>query len=220
MFGGPPCQGFSVGGLQNPNDPRNRLVEQFVRLVLVLKPRAFVLENVPAMASRALPGERSPVPDWLAGRMERAGYEVGPPMTLNASRFGVPQDRRRLLIVGTARPRCPPTELPPRVAVQPKHPARAPQAGEVGHRDTDATLAPGPTVGDALAGLPNLDDFQELLRSDAVILGEAQRHAVRDVTSSYARSLVTGTVDHGDLSWPRRRCPSVLCARSERGLGP
>lgn len=220
VFGGPPCQGFSVGGLQNPNDPRNRLVEQFVRLVLVLKPRAFVLENVPAIASRALPGERSPVPEWLADRMEQAGYEVGAPMMLNASRFGVPQDRRRLLIVGTARPCSPPSEPAALVAVHPKHPGRALRAGEVGHPDTDIMLASGPTVGEALAGLPNLDDFPELLRSDAVVLNEAQRRAVRDVASSYARSLVEGTVDEGDLSWPRRRSPSVLTASLRTAHAP
>lgn len=212
VFGGPPCQGFSVGGLQNPNDPRNRLVEQFVRLVLALKPRAFVLENVPAMASRLLPGEQSPVPEWLAGRMERVGYDVGAPMMLNASRFGVPQDRRRLLIVGTARPVSAPDEPTAVVAVQPKHPTRALRVGEVGHPDTDVLLRHGPTVGDALAGLPNLDDFSVLLRSDAVALDGAQRHAIHNIESPYASALVAGQVDAKDLSWPRRRTPSILTA--------
>jgi DNA (cytosine-5)-methyltransferase 1 len=210
VFGGPPCQGFSVGGLLNPNDPRNRLVEQFVRLVLELKPRAFVLENVPAMASRALPGEQSPVPEWLAGRMERAGYVVGSPMTLNASRFGVPQDRRRLLIVGTTRPYSAPTEPAARVAVQPKAPERGLRRGEVGHDDTDLTLPPGPTVRDALSGLPDLDEFPALLRCDAIVLEEQHRRAVRDAASEYARALVEGRADCDDLSWPRRRSPSVL----------
>lgn len=212
VFGGPPCQGFSVGGLLNPNDPRNRLVEQFVRLVIAAKPRAFVLENVPAMASRALPGETSPVPDWLAHRMERAGYELGAPMILNASRFGVPQDRRRLLIVGTLKADTPPSAPAPRVAPHPKHPDRRPAAGETGHADTDPLLPAGPTVADALSGLPDLDDFAALLQHECVVIPPPQRRELRERASAYARLLRHGTMDDDDLSWPRRRSPSMLTA--------
>lgn len=212
VFGGPPCQGFSVGGLLNPNDPRNRLIEQFTRLVLALEPRAFVLENVPAMASRVLPGEHGSVPDWLARRMKRAGYAIGSPMTLNASRFGVPQDRRRLLIVGTLAPVPPPAAPASRVAPRPKHPARRPGKGELGHVDTDLRIPPGPTVGEALSGLPDLDDFPELLRDECVTLpAEARRRLVRGA-SDYERALVDGRMDDQDRSWPRRRSPSMLTA--------
>lgn len=210
VFGGPPCQGFSVGGLLNPNDPRNRLVEQFVRLVLALKPKAFVLENVPAMASRVLPGELSPVPEWLSARMQRAGFEVGAPMVLNANRFGVPQDRRRVLIVGTARSVSSPSMPAALVAAQAKQPVGSPRVGEVGHFGTDAGLPAGPTVGDALAGLPDLDGFTALLRSDAAVMDARQRRRLRDDASAYARALVDGRADDNDLSWPRRRKPSVL----------
>jgi DNA (cytosine-5)-methyltransferase 1 len=212
VFGGPPCQGFSVGGLLNPNDPRNRLVEQFVRLVLALKPRAFVLENVPAMASRALPGESCTVPEWLAGRMESVGYSVSEPMTLNASQFGVPQDRRRLLIVGTMRPITLPA--PPSACVIPRarHPDRRPRNGAVGHSDTDAAARKGPTVGDALAGLPDLDGFAELLGAECVVLSPDQQRALVREASDYAKALVRGRMDDDDLSWPRRRSPSMLTA--------
>lgn len=209
VFGGPPCQGFSVGGLLNSDDPRNRLVEQFVRLVLALNPRSFVLENVPAMASRALPGELSTVPEWLAGRMERAGYSVGEPMTINASRYGVPQDRRRLVIVGTRLPAPPPAPAP-RVVPRPKHPKCRARPGELGHRDTEHASAVGPTVRDALAGLPNLDDFPELLRADAVRLSASRRRDLIQHASDYALALVEGRMDAEDLSWPRRRSPSFL----------
>lgn len=49
VFGGPPCQGFSLIGLRVLDDPRNSLVRHFVRLVLELKPKFFVMENVSGM---------------------------------------------------------------------------------------------------------------------------------------------------------------------------
>lgn len=212
VFGGPPCQGFSVGGLLDPTDPRNRLIEQYVRLVVALRPRAFVLENVPAMASRVLPGETDSVPDWLANRMDHAGYSVAAPMILNASRFGVPQDRRRLLIVGTRYPDAPPPAPAARVAPRPKHPAQRPSSGEWGHADTDPRLPAGVTVASALSGLPDLDDFAELLLHESVVIPTADRKALRDQASTYARILSGGRMDDDDCSWPRRRSPSMLTA--------
>lgn len=212
VFGGPPCQGFSVGGLLNPNDPRNRLVEQFARLVDELRPRAFVLENVPAMASRALPGEDRSVPDWLTDRMRRIGYEVGPSMALNASNFGVPQDRRRLVIVGVLAPAEIPDQPVGCSAPVPKDPGRRPRRGEAGHRETPADLFSGPTVDDAIRSLPDLDDFDELLHHEAARLPAHVRAAIADSASDYARRMMEGRADDRDLSWPRRRSPSLLTA--------
>lgn len=212
VFGGPPCQGFSVGGLLSPNDPRNRLVEQFVRLVIELRPGAFVLENVPAMASRALPGERVTVPEWLTHRMDRSGYEVAAPWTLNASRFGVPQDRRRLLIVGMRRPTALPSQPEPTVAPMPKHPGRPLRPGEAGHHQTGRSLPPGPTVGDALDGLPDVDLFEQLLHHDFVTLEGDHRERLMKTESVYGKALVRGAADKHDLSWPRQRTTSILTA--------
>ena len=89
VFGGPPCQGFSVGGRMDPHDSRNQLIRHFARLIAEIQPRAFVLENVPAMASCCLPGDHRAVPLWLASKMEESGFETSPPHVLNASWFGV-----------------------------------------------------------------------------------------------------------------------------------
>ena len=51
IIGGPPCQGFSISGKRNPNDPRNKLYRGFVKTVAYFKPKAFVLENVPNLVS-------------------------------------------------------------------------------------------------------------------------------------------------------------------------
>ena len=52
VFGGPPCQGFSLIGKRNPKDNRNNLIKHFIRLVIELQPKYFVIENVPGMATK------------------------------------------------------------------------------------------------------------------------------------------------------------------------
>jgi DNA (cytosine-5)-methyltransferase 1 len=210
IFGGPPCQGFSVGGKLDAADPRNRLVERFVRLVEQLQPRAFVIENVPAMASRVLPGCSNPVPVWLAGRMKRAGYELSEPRVLNASRYGVPQDRRRLLLIGTRRGEGAP-ELPTATtAALPKRPEMRPRPGEAGHRSTHAGLANGPSVADAIGDLPDLDGFEELLLNDEVVLADDVLALSRALRSPYASRLAGDDRDPADLAYARAWRPEML----------
>lgn len=95
VVGGPPCQGFSLSGKRDPDDPRNRLYEGFVDAVRILRPAFFVMENVPNLRSMA-GGEigRSIIADF-----DHLGYRVVDSVLL-ASNFGVPQNRRRLFIVG------------------------------------------------------------------------------------------------------------------------
>jgi DNA (cytosine-5)-methyltransferase 1 len=65
VFGGPPCQGFSMAGSRETMDPRNSLVFEFMHFVVAVKPKAFVMENVPGMMSMVTP-EGVPVIDMLA----------------------------------------------------------------------------------------------------------------------------------------------------------
>jgi len=97
VVGGPPCQGFSIAGKRDPNDIRNRLYEGFVEAIRILKPRAFVMENVPSIAS---PTNMELFQD-IVGDFEILGYSVSSQVLL-ASNFGVPQNRRRMFIVGIA----------------------------------------------------------------------------------------------------------------------
>ena len=99
VIGGPPCQGFSLIGKRNSRDPRNRLLGQFCRLIAELKPRYFILENVPGL----LCGNSKNV---LLRRLRKLSPEyewVSPISVLNAAHFGVPQDRRRLFVLGYRR---------------------------------------------------------------------------------------------------------------------
>lgn len=73
IFGGPPCQGFSISGQRNVMDPRNSLIFEFARLVCEIRPKTFVLENVPGIVSMRTP-EGMPVLDALAAYMSGRGY--------------------------------------------------------------------------------------------------------------------------------------------------
>jgi DNA (cytosine-5)-methyltransferase 1 len=99
VFGGPSCQGFSEIGRRNPADERNNLLPAFARLVAEVKPRYFVMENVPGLLS---PINTTLLRETLA-MFSAAGYRLSSdgPLMLNASNFGVPQLRRRVFIVGS-----------------------------------------------------------------------------------------------------------------------
>ena len=95
IVGGPPCQGFSLSGPRNFDDPRNKLYLAMIETVKEFKPKAFVIENVPGMA-RLYDGE---VKREIFNRFEKMGYSVNSKIVCAAD-FGVPQMRRRLIIVG------------------------------------------------------------------------------------------------------------------------
>lgn len=98
VIGGPPCQGFSVQRRGDDNDPRNNLVLEYIRMILDIKPRFFVMENVGGLLSpRGLPYYNK-----LVETLGEAGYTIQKEK-LTASDFGVPQGRKRVFIVGEYR---------------------------------------------------------------------------------------------------------------------
>ena len=96
VFGGPPCQGFSVAGKMDPNDPRSKLIFSFVDVIDILKPRMFVMENVKALG---ILSKFSDVRRALMSRLCKSGYTVSMHI-LNAKDFGVPQSRERVFFIG------------------------------------------------------------------------------------------------------------------------
>jgi DNA (cytosine-5)-methyltransferase 1 len=95
VAGGPPCQGFSVQRIGSDMDGRNNLVPRYAELVSELRPKFFLMENVPGLTGRR--GKQ--ILDSFISRMSREGYH--PYMkTLNAEEFGVPQRRKRVFVVG------------------------------------------------------------------------------------------------------------------------
>ena len=98
IIGGPPCQGFSIAGKGDPNDPRNTLFRYFVKWVSVLEPKVFVMENVAGLLSRKN-SEGKNVIDIIKDAFSGVGYTCQV-WLLNAVDYGVPQMRQRVFIVG------------------------------------------------------------------------------------------------------------------------
>ncbi len=155
VFGGPPCQGFSIIGKRQVDDPRNRLLHEFARLVRELQPDYFVLENVQGL----LFGNALLTLNSFLLRVRKAGYSYVEPVSLLDSRdFGVPQRRRRLFILGHK------ARLP-----APKYPK------PVTHKNGDLQFTT-PRVWDAIGDLPEVDEIEDLIYTDTYIgaLGTAR----------------------------------------------
>jgi len=98
VLGGPPCQGFSVHriGDAGKGDERNGLIMRYFDYVKVLRPRAFVMENVPGI----LWPRHQDFLDSFYEATESAGYETKDPEVLDARDYGVPQKRKRVFVIG------------------------------------------------------------------------------------------------------------------------
>lgn len=98
LLGGPPCQGFSSHRFKDSgkDDPRNALLIRYFDFVEYLKPKAFLVENVPGLL---WPRHEKYLNDFLKLSKDH-GYQVitGAPLILNAKDYGVPQNRRRAFI--------------------------------------------------------------------------------------------------------------------------
>jgi DNA (cytosine-5)-methyltransferase 1 len=105
IVGGPPCQGFSIAGKRIIDDPRNSLYRHYIETVKVIKPRYVVIENVPTI--RTMGGGK--VANAIIQDLENLGYEVRV-MTVNASDYGVPQNRKRAFFI--AKKGSPPIVFP------------------------------------------------------------------------------------------------------------
>lgn len=107
IFGGPPCQGFSRSGKRDPKDPRNFLFREYLRVIDELKPRYVVMENVEGMVDmrlyidglRGAVYENEVVPEILKKEFNAIGYNTLEPKILDASDYGVPQNRRRIIFI-------------------------------------------------------------------------------------------------------------------------
>jgi DNA (cytosine-5)-methyltransferase 1 len=95
VYGGPPCQPFSSGGLRRSHADERNMIPEFVRVVEEVRPAAFLMENVPGLAT----GERRAYLAQVIGQFEDLGFRVAW-QVLNAAEYGVPQKRRRLFVVG------------------------------------------------------------------------------------------------------------------------
>jgi DNA (cytosine-5)-methyltransferase 1 len=166
VFGGPPCQGFSLIGQRVLDDPRNNLVLEFVRLVTELNARTFVFENVKGLTV----GKQRVVLEELILAFEKAGYSVRAPWkVLDAAQFGAPQHRERLFLMGAKRG----------LALA-DYPAATYNAAD--NSRPNPKLPIGPTCESALGDLPDANRYEELVKNDCVktkAFGKVSNYAAR-----------------------------------------
>ncbi len=158
VFGGPPCQGFSMAGKRDLGDERNLLIFDFIRLVKQIRPKYFVMENVQGL----MLGEARALLNSFVHRAHLAGYStVKEVRALNAADFGVPQRRKRTFVIGYR------SDLE-----SPSYPDVTPIVDESGKPYS-------PTVRDAIADLPIIENHDELFQRDGFVgnLGEASHYA-------------------------------------------
>lgn len=121
IFAGFPCQGFSHAGKKREEDPRNELVYQFARVVRIVRPRWIIGENVPGLLSRKgrdpVTKESRPVIHIIQDIFEQIGYRLTY-RVWKAVEHGVPQERKRLLLIGAPSEKGWPS-LPPAPAPSP-----------------------------------------------------------------------------------------------------
>lgn len=100
LLGGPPCQGFSVCNKNagDPKDPRNSLFREFIRVAKVLSPKVVIMENVPNLI-KAKTETKEFVISIIKKELENLGYHVEYRI-LDATCYGVPQIRKRIVIIG------------------------------------------------------------------------------------------------------------------------
>ncbi len=185
VFGGSPCQGFSMIGKRAFDDPRNVLVFHYLQLVIQLQPKYFVFENVPGLTI----GQHRNFLLEIIEEFRNSGYEVEANyQVLNAANYGVPQDRARLFLLGCRR------GLP-----LPEYPQ--PQTKPVKSKKSkyiiiNTNLPDTPTVWDAICDLPEVDIYPELLDKDWVI-------AEYGKPSNYSKKLRCLDFSDNDYSYER-----------------
>ena len=97
VFGGPPCQGFSQIGTRRLDDERNELYLQYTRIVERMKPRMFLMENVPNLALL----NKGYFKNLILKKFASLGYSNTVMLKVSADDFGVPQARQRVIFIGT-----------------------------------------------------------------------------------------------------------------------
>jgi DNA (cytosine-5)-methyltransferase 1 len=178
LTGGPPCQGFSINAPERfLDDPRNALFKHYLRFIDEFEPGALVFENVPGMLSFA----EGHIYERVLAELEKRHYRLSARI-LFAGHYGVPQERWRLIILGS------------RLAAAPQHPEPTHYAvGRANFRGgrtmtfrlvplDQMNLKPGVTVADAISDLPRLGmgDGGEIVEYD------------RKASSDYARLMRNG----------------------------
>lgn len=189
VFGGPPCQGFSLIGKRVFDDPRNALIGHYIKLVLQLQPKFFVLENVKGMTI----GKHKEFIEVIIHEFQENGYQVCQDYkVLNASEYGVPQNRERLFLLGSRRG----LKLP-------EYPKPISKPAQLNKAKLSNQLPTTPTVWDAIGDLPEVEKYIELFEQDWAI-------ANFEKPSHYGKKLRGFAFANNDYSYPRQYDTRIL----------
>jgi DNA (cytosine-5)-methyltransferase 1 len=194
VFGGAPCQGFSLIGQRALDDPRNALVRDFVRIVTELDADYFVFENVKGITL----GPHVQFLRELVETFQANGYSVRLPWAvLNATSYGVPQNRERLFLLG-AKKGLPIPSYPQAISRAAGSPAKV------------NALPEGPSCRDALGDIPDAELVPGLEWSDAVRVKWGK-------PSPYAMALRGLTNDANGSGYGRIWDPELLTSSARTG---
>ena len=218
LVGGPPCQGYSICNKENgdPKDPRNSLFMDFLRVAKAFEPECIVMENVPNI-TKARTATKELVIDIIKSELKECGYHVYSHI-LEAVDYGVPQIRKRFVIIGSRKPLATPFPQPT-------------------HRWIDATqtadllerhLQPCPTLWEAISDLPQLaagegaeeteyeriakNTYQAALRADSerIFNHTAMKHGKRMVERFQAMGWGVPVSELPEHLRPRKRNSSEI----------
>ncbi|OKH34069.1 DNA (cytosine-5-)-methyltransferase [[Phormidium ambiguum] IAM M-71] len=195
VFGGSPCQGFSLIGKRDVGDPRNALLKQFVRLVLELNPKYFVLENVRGLTI----GKHQQLLGEIIREFQANDYQVTENyQVLNAAHYGVPQARSRVFLLGARQGLSLPKYPEPITATNSKRAGKTKQI-------TTSNLPLVATVWQAIGDLPEVHNHPELITQDWVI-------AKYGIPSEYAAKLRGLVMEENNYAHPREFNETIITA--------
>jgi DNA (cytosine-5)-methyltransferase 1 len=104
IAGGPPCQGFSMAGRRQEKDDRNKLIDSYIEFVKLVQPEMLFFENVKGFTIGFKQGNKrgKAYSTYVVNKLKKLGYDVDGTI-VDFSKFGVPQNRKRFILVGTKR---------------------------------------------------------------------------------------------------------------------
>lgn len=185
LFGGPPCQGFSNMGHRDTSDPRNTMVDEFVRIAMELQPKCVVMENVPGMIA----GKTRAVLDRALKSLSQDYNITSPVQVLNAANYGVPQDRKRVFVMAVRKDIAAAVDYP---------------------RATTPNDADKVTVADAILDLPSIEDYDVLYNQNEIKYDKKPQSRYAKIARGTTRDTSDLSVPR---LWDRKTCTG--CTRTK-----